>query len=164
MKTSLFFNAIHQLSLSLLACATLLLTWSACTDPPPIIEPGEDPIIDEASDYIGHYDMVEDDCHSSGHTIVISRIPPAEYQDHLDSPLANPRIYIQNLVDNVRSPIVAEWAGAAFVIIEQDYMLEQNPIQVSGRLYHDEGELTVSYQFKGTGKYAVCSGKFRKTG
>jgi hypothetical protein len=155
MKTSLFFNAGYPLSLWLLACATLLLPWSACTDPEDLKFRPFTGYIDPVSDYVGNFDLMEDDCHSPAYVIEISRVP-------LDIQDANPKIYIFNLVNNERSVVVAEWDGGAFVIKNQDYMLQQELVQVTGRLYEYEGELSVSYELTGPDRQHSCSGKFRK--
>lgn len=162
MKTSLFLNAGYPLSLWLLACATLLLPWSACTDPEDLKFRPVTGYIDPASDYVGNFDLMEDDCNSPNYMIEISRVPLTDYREPQDHRNDNPRIYISNLVNNVRSAVVAEWDGGAFVIKNQTYVLEQESVQVTGRLYEYEGELSVSYELTGPHSQRNCSGKFRK--
>ena len=146
----------------MLICCTLLLPWTGCIDPPdPMIDP---PISfgDPASDYVGNFDLMEDDCSSTPYTIEISRFDLTRENDKTISPLDKPRIYISNLVENGRNPVMAEWDGTAFIVYDEDLYVDNVLLKVSARLFASEGELFVNYNVIGATSHARCSGKFRK--
>ncbi len=163
MKTllNLTSSSCHLCNLMLICC-TLLLTWTACTDPPigEIFTPTE--IFDPANDYVGNFDLMEDDCNSTPYTIEISRFALIGDNDITIGPLDKPRIYISNLVENGRNPVIAEWEGTAFIVYDQDLYVDNVLLNVSGRLFEHDGELSINYDVGGATRNDRCSGKFRK--
>lgn len=163
MKTLLNLTSFScHLSNLILICCTLLLSWTACTDVdgPTTVKPTQ--IFDPANDYVGNFDLMEDDCNSTPYTIEISRFALIGDNDITIGPLDKPRIYISNLVENGRNPVIAEWEGTAFIVYDQDLYVDNALLKVSGRLFAHEGELSVNYNVIGTTSHARCSGKFQK--
>jgi hypothetical protein len=165
MKTllNLTSSSCHLCTL-ILFCCTLLLPWTACTDPDPEFHTTFPPIqiFDPANDYVGTFDLMDDDCNSTSYTIEISRYALIGDNDQIISPLDKPRIYISNLVENGRNPVIAEWDGTAFIVYDQDLHVDNEQLKVSARLFEYEGELSVNYNVSGPLRNARCSGKFRK--
>lgn len=163
MKTLLkLTNSSCRLCNLMLICCTLLLPWTGCTDiEDPIIAPAK-PIFDPANDYVGNFDLMEDDCNSTPYTIEINHFALIGDNDHISNPLAKPRIYISNLVGNGRNPVIAEWDGTAFIVYDQDLNADNVQLKVSARLFAYEDELSVNYNVRGPLRNTHCSGKFRK--
>ena len=165
MKTllNLTSSSCHLCNLMLICC-TLLLPWTACTDPDPEFRTSFKPtqIFDPASDYVGNFDLMEDDCNSTPYTIEISRFALIGDNDQIISPLDKPRIYISNLLENGRNPVIAEWDGIAFIVYDQDLHVDNEQLKVSARLFEYDGEMSVRYSARGPSRNAHCSGKFRK--
>ncbi len=147
----------------MIICCTLLLSWTGCTDPPPPIDDGDlISTFDPARDYVGNFDLMEDDCNSTPYTIEISRFALIGDNDQMSGPLDKPRIYISNLVGNGRNPVIAEWDGTAFIVYDQDLHVDNVQLKVSARLFEYDGELSVNSNVRGPVGNAHCSGKFRK--
>lgn len=163
MKTLLnLTRSTSHLSNLILICCTLLLSWTACTDIEDPLFDGSHQIFDPVSNYVGNFDLMEDDCNSTPYTIEISHFALIGDNDQTTSPLDKPRIYISNLVENGRNPVIAEWDGTAFIVYDQDLHVDNVQLKVSARLFEYDGELSVRYSVRGASRNAHCSGKFRK--
>jgi hypothetical protein len=155
MKTS--FNFYPPACPFVLAIPVLLLGLLSC-DPvtPPIKETFSKPTI--VDQYIGNYEMSRDNCHDGYYSIDISPDMP----DVSFGPITPSKIHISNLMNTGRTPLVAEWDGAAFIFDNQHFTDGKAEVMISGRLYLSESDLTINYTLSDKVRPHLCTATFTR--